>query len=378
MKKLICTIIMTALVGVTFAQNYKYHINWVRSNDNLEIKEYSYDENNFLIATYLESKSNSDEFYLRDTMTYDANGNITRLSAYQMVNGSWRYVNYCDYTYNELNQRTTRKNYNNFGGNFELGGTYRYYYDENGDQNYFELDFINMVYQKCERVFDDNHHMLEENGQQYSFSLNTIIPSWRIVCNYNDDGYIIEKYNYGASEEGGPLTEINHIIYIRDSNNNIIEEEYYSAGTVVEKHVYSYDESMLFEDLVPVVNPEEEWPSLRTNYNVLIYDERWQLDDYGSLQLLCKYEYDYTNINDSAIEAEDTDIVVYPNPVSDVLKIKTDDYKSVEIIDMTGKIVFSSEVENILDVDVKEFETGVYFLKLHGANGTSTRKVIVK
>lgn len=95
MKKLFFTFIMTALVSVSFAQSYKYHIGWVRSEDDLEVKEYSYDENNLLIATYTEQKA-GEEWYVRDSMTYDANRNITRLSAYQILQGDWYYANYCD------------------------------------------------------------------------------------------------------------------------------------------------------------------------------------------------------------------------------------------------------------------------------------------
>ena len=377
MKKLFFTFIMTALVSVSFAQSYKYHIGWVRSEDDLEVKEYSYDENNLLIATYTEQKA-GEEWYVRDSMTYDANRNITRLSAYQILQGDWYYANYCDYTYNELNQRITRKNYNHFGEVFELGGTYTYYYNEDGDLNYFELDFFNMLFQKADRVYDNNHHMLEENGQQYSFVLNQLVDSWRVVCNYNADGYLIERYDYNAATDGGPLVETTRNIYTRDSNNNITKAETYSDGALTERHVYTYDETMLYSDLVPVENPENDWPIFHTNYNVMINDEYWAADEQGTLQFITNYEYSYIDIFDSAEEIENSNVVVFPNPATDVITIEADDYQSVEMVDITGKVVFSSEIENSLNIDVKEFNSGVYFVKLNGANGSLTQKVVVK
>ena len=69
---------------------------------------------------------------------------------------------------------------------------------------------------------------------------------------------------------------------------------------------------------------------------------------------------------------------MFPNPATDVITIESADYQSVEMVDITGKVVFSSEIENALNIDVKEFNSGVYFVKLNGANGSLTQKVVVK
>ena len=69
---------------------------------------------------------------------------------------------------------------------------------------------------------------------------------------------------------------------------------------------------------------------------------------------------------------------MFPNPATDVITIEAADYQSVEMVDITGKVVFSSEIENALNIDVKEFNSGVYFVKLNGANGSLTQKVVVK
>ena len=69
---------------------------------------------------------------------------------------------------------------------------------------------------------------------------------------------------------------------------------------------------------------------------------------------------------------------MFPNPATDVITIEAADYQLVEMVDITGKVVFSSEIENSLNIDVKEFNSGVYFVKLNGANGSLTQKVVVK
>ena len=166
--------------------------------------------------------------------------------------------------------------------------------------------------------------------------------------------------------------------YTRDSNNNITKAETYSDGALTERHVYTYDETMLYSDLVPVENPENDWPIFHTNYNVLINDEYWAADEQGTLQFITNYEYSYIDIFDSAEEIENSNVVVFPNPATDVITIEAADYQSVEMVDITGKVVFSSEIENSLNIDVKEFNSGVYFVKLNGANGSLTQKVVVK
>ena len=135
---------------------------------------------------------------------------------------------------------------------------------------------------------------------------------------------------------------------------------------------------MLYSDLVPVENPENDWPIFHTHYNVLINDEYWAADEQGTLQFITNYEYSYIDIFDSAEEIENSNVVVFPNPATDVITIEAADYQSVEMVDITGKVVFSSEIENSLNIDVKEINSGVYFVKLNGANGSLTQKVVVK
>lgn len=69
---------------------------------------------------------------------------------------------------------------------------------------------------------------------------------------------------------------------------------------------------------------------------------------------------------------------VYPNPVSDVLNIQFDQpllNTSVTIMDLAGKVVLKSKVENN-SVNVEVLQTGLYVMTIETEQGISTHKLI--
>jgi uncharacterized delta-60 repeat protein len=74
---------------------------------------------------------------------------------------------------------------------------------------------------------------------------------------------------------------------------------------------------------------------------------------------------------------------VYPNPAKDVLHItwtSTDKSASVELLDLTGRVVLSKALNstNATDINVQQLAKGMYLLKLHTSNFTSTKKIFVE
>lgn len=73
-------------------------------------------------------------------------------------------------------------------------------------------------------------------------------------------------------------------------------------------------------------------------------------------------------------------LVVYPNPVSSMLNIKSDlAFSEIKLVNLLGQVVFS---QTVLDqeymIDVSKFDNGLYFLKVNTLNGVISKKVIVK
>ena len=71
---------------------------------------------------------------------------------------------------------------------------------------------------------------------------------------------------------------------------------------------------------------------------------------------------------------------VYPNPVKDVLTIKGENMSQVVIYNSLGQMVKSIEAnDDIVDVNVENFQNGMYFINIIDDNGRHTaRKVIVE
>lgn len=70
-------------------------------------------------------------------------------------------------------------------------------------------------------------------------------------------------------------------------------------------------------------------------------------------------------------------IKLYPNPVQNTLTISTlhSDYQSVEILDLTGKVV-AVKNENTSNIDFSGFESGIYFVKINWINTSMNYKII--
>lgn len=69
---------------------------------------------------------------------------------------------------------------------------------------------------------------------------------------------------------------------------------------------------------------------------------------------------------------------IYPNPATSVLNVSAAGYNQVEIINMLGQVVYSNSISNNAQINVSDLNDGVYFVRLSGANGTTTQKFIKK
>lgn len=90
----------------------------------------------------------------------------------------------------------------------------------------------------------------------------------------------------------------------------------------------------------------------------------------GTVDLGC-YEFDSTTTETSSRSIlSDDNILAYPNPVTDILNIKVKNHSATQIrmYDISGTMVFQKNIEsNLLQIDVKRFARGVYFLSVNNA-----------
>ncbi|MBS1774088.1 MAG: T9SS type A sorting domain-containing protein [Bacteroidetes bacterium] len=90
-----------------------------------------------------------------------------------------------------------------------------------------------------------------------------------------------------------------------------------------------------------------------------------------------------TNTTHSSIQlgggvgkVEQTTISVFPNPVHDVLNIKTKgEYQSAQIINTLGQVMIEKNITQNASIDVSSLTNGIYYLVLKGQNGTKAEKI---
>lgn len=87
---------------------------------------------------------------------------------------------------------------------------------------------------------------------------------------------------------------------------------------------------------------------------------------------------DYTTAGIEAKKAI-SNLILYPNPSKGTFTVSGDFHQAgVEVMDLTGKIVFESTIENGGGIELNNARNGVYFLRLTSDAGTSIQKITIK
>lgn len=96
--------------------------------------------------------------------------------------------------------------------------------------------------------------------------------------------------------------------------------------------------------------------------------------------------FNSTNVNGVGIEEQSQeDLLIFPNPVSEILTIARNDHNgeeaNVRIFDLMGKEVYAvASFNNLIHIDMSSYSKGIYILRLESKESTTaiTRKVIVQ
>ena len=85
----------------------------------------------------------------------------------------------------------------------------------------------------------------------------------------------------------------------------------------------------------------------------------------------------YSRVRDALIE-RNPDANVYPNPVSDFLRISgISEVAEVKITDLQGNTKFQKSIQQDVDIDLKSFSEGVYLVRITDETTTKVRKIRV-
>jgi len=111
---------------------------------------------------------------------------------------------------------------------------------------------------------------------------------------------------------------------------------------------------------------------VQTNYRVTI--STVATDIYG-LQLVEPYTFSFSTWPVSVEDSKVSDVVLYPNPATDILEIRGMEVRSVKIYSLSGMLI--KEVYNSAIINVSDMEPGSYAITVSDREDNRVRKMIV-
>ena len=188
---------------------------------------------------------------------------------------------------------------------------------------------------------------LRELGITYSFPNGSILHARDSLVLCSDSIAYNTFYNsipFGQYHRN--LSNKSERIVIADAWGDIIDEVYYADS--------------------------EPWPTEADGKGAFLQLIDLDLDNSLPDSWTAGYIYPYDNTDEIAWADR---IIVYPNPSNGLVNINSDkEIYSVEIIDLTGKIIMR---RNTINIDVSLLPNGFYNLKVYSDNGTTVKKLTV-
>ena len=99
-----------------------------------------------------------------------------------------------------------------------------------------------------------------------------------------------------------------------------------------------------------------------------VQSERYESWDYWMVRLLMPDEFDFIPINTSLKR-------VYPNPTTGILFIQDESMTSLQILDLTGRVLLQSKEK---EINLETYTAGLYIVKLFEKTGQTTTLKLLK
>ncbi len=86
----------------------------------------------------------------------------------------------------------------------------------------------------------------------------------------------------------------------------------------------------------------------------------------------------YVSVQD--INMSEGNITMFPNPSSDMVNLQsTNTMSEVRVVDISGRVVYTSSVESGQhQINIRQFENGIYFVQVVTADGMFTGKLQIQ
>jgi len=360
--------------------------------------DYEYVNSNVLKKT-IESYWNGNSYDIATRQTYNKVGNVKETIFEYYDNGSWIIDGKEEEEFDNNGNEISYKSYQYISNSYVLDYGYRQIYTNDNQnrlasilgQNYNSqtstwVDEMNIlcIYQGAANTPNEIHFQQDlgngvlETGtkyinvtwhnfaklelsyaviQQLSFMSSTFENVERETTTYNSNGQELVSINEEWNGSGWDNYYKSENIY--DSKNNLINRSsYYWSGTWVLSDAnisnYTYNSDDIPSQII---------------YAYDFADGNGAVND-------TKEIFTYKNVTSSKLEKANS-VKIYPNPFKENLRLDLDEASLVEIFDLTGKIIYTSnEYNKNIVINTQNWEKGAYIVRLSSNNGIKTSKIV--
>jgi len=227
---------------------------------------------------------------------------------------------------------------------------------------------------------------------------------WTLGKNINEDGAYWDNEGFGTTswpacgeidimEHGlGATNHVSSALHTPSSFGATENYQSYILNDVANDfHVYSMNwspnqitfmiDGVGFYTYNPAVKDDSTWPFYLDQYlllNVAMGGIAGPIDqNFTQSRMVIDYVKVYQNTGLSIDEVFANKIGVYPNPVSDVISIRTtESIEKIEMYNSLGQLIMDKN-QQTKQLNVEDLKSGVYFLKLYSGPRSTTKKVII-
>ena len=249
-------LLVAALVAVASSSNAEEAntLLAITTDSGYENYEFTYNANNLVEREdfYLKLSGGDEVGY--DEYFYNEKNQLVRTDTYQYKEdaGEHKKVCYVEYTYDEQGRLATRVNYNNFGGEFTLGGLLDYTYDDAGNllkvSTYWDLNKT-MLFSEEEYTYENGVNVLM-TITVHNFSGTSVIS--KLEKKYDDKNRLIERINYDKDANTSELVKRSINKYEWDDCGIVTKGLYALSGTEVDREEYYYHEAPVSSVIYPI------------------------------------------------------------------------------------------------------------------------------
>ena len=346
MKKLF--LLLFLIISIHGISQNKYRIESIISNDCNNATYYVYDSE---IETKLISIQSND---YDNNLFYDNNGRLIKIE-YKYANDLASSV--IEYTYNSKGQLIATKSTSE---TYSLITTYNY----NSDGTLISLEDNNSTLTEFKYNKDG---LMEEKIITYSSQLKN-----KSVYSY-ENGNLIKTISYYDSGNGWQLTPI-YLVYEYDILGNCKSIVYMQDNEISYKTDNEFYNNIKYNDVYYFVNPSTTDPT--PSYNNAISKTTTYYSDGTS----CTYQYTYDELSNPTdwIEENTKTSYIYPNPINNYVTIKGKNIYKVELYNALGMMLSILHTDSYENLDMSQYNSGVYYMKIYTDTGSSLRKIIKK